>query len=122
MMSHGQNIPNGDFESWFMRDGTLQPDSWTTDNNPLWVTVNQYSPGYNSSNYAAMLSVVNYLGGNYKGLMSQKFAYNQRPAGVIGAYKLLPQSGDFVNLVISIALTKNMLPVGVIEYIKGSAE
>ena len=118
--SYGQNIPNGNFASWAMLHGTLQPVGWLSNNHTLWVTITQYSPGYDNSNYAAQLSVVNYYGYYYIGFITQKFAYNQSPVSLTGAYEILPQTGDSVYIEVIAILFNNKSPVATSNFVQGS--
>jgi hypothetical protein len=108
----GQNIPNGNFESWEIKNSTLQPTSWATTNLPGFEAISRVTPGYNGTIFAARISEENLNGTPVSGEMKLKFACNQRPISVTGAYRVLPQAGDSVYLIISVTLSNKITPIG----------
>jgi hypothetical protein len=106
-----QVVPNGNFENWTEVNGVLSPDGWVITNIPAAPSITKETPGYNSS-AACKISMVNYRGFVFASPLTQQFAFSENPKSLTGAFKILPQSGDSVSIVVSVVFTKNGEGIG----------
>ncbi len=93
-------IPNAGFENW--TNGN--PDSWETDNSPLFSPITQTSDSHSGSS-AMEGSVVTYMGVGITPTADISFPYTGQPAALTGYYKLNTSNND--SLVITVVLYKN---------------
>ena len=108
--SFGQ-IPNGGFESW---NGN-EPNSWSTSNSPVGVTITSSTTVHGGS-YAAKGMVVPIAGTAYviqpvlqSATNARGFAFSQRPTAFTGYYEFFPVASSGDRFGINVALYKGGL-------------